>query len=89
MIPEPQNPKPRSSEKFGPLPFRFGFLRVLAAIEFDYQPALQATEVRDVRPHAMLAAELHSREAPRAQPEPELVFRLGLIAAQKSRAPKR
>jgi len=60
VIPEPQNPKSFSGEEFLLLAFRFGFLRMLAAVDLDYQSALQATEVCDVRSDAMLAAELHA-----------------------------
>src|SRR5687767_4594753 len=47
-----------------------GFLRVLRPIEFDHQPGVTATEIRNAGWQRMLAAELHARQLPASEMAP-------------------
>ena len=50
---------------------------VLAAIDFDQQTPLQASEVSDVWPDRMLAAKSATHELPATQALPQLLFGIG------------
>ena len=50
---------------------------MLAAVEFDDQPAFQANEIDDIRADGMLAAELAAHEGAVAQMVPDGAFGVG------------
>ena len=72
IVPEAQNPKPPPFKEAvaslippGMLP-----LCMLAAIQFNYDPARKAGEIDDIRSDRNLTAELGSVELPCSQPLP-------------------
>jgi len=69
-------------EAMCPCRILFDLVGMLAAIDFDDQPMLEAAEIRDVIANEVLAAELGAIQSFAAQMLPEQAFRLGLFAAQ-------
>jgi hypothetical protein len=50
---------------------------MLAAVQFDDKPPVEANEVGHIRPYRVLAAEFESREPPVAQLSPYLSLGVG------------
>jgi hypothetical protein len=58
---------------------------VLAAIQFNDQPAFQAGEIRDVRSDRTLSPEALSHQLPPSQVKPEPLLGVGELTAQFAR----
>lgn len=58
---------------------------MLAAVEFDDQPFLQANEVRDVRADRELAPELVAEQGAIAKHRPETTLGIGGLVAEIAR----
>jgi len=60
----------------------FYLFQVLASVQLDHQPGLQAEKVREVRSNPVLTAEFPSQQATVPQPPPECPFSFSLFATQ-------
>jgi len=82
VIPKAQHPIALSTEKLCPSLIALSSRGVLAPIEFDNQPALNATEVGNERTDGMLPAKLYSGESPIPESRPELALGVGLVPTE-------
>ncbi|MDX9716928.1 MAG: hypothetical protein RBT67_06120 [Thauera sp.] len=57
-------------------------LEMLTAVQFDHEACGGAVEIDDVRADRLLAIELEAMELLAAQAMPELLFGIGLVAAE-------
>jgi hypothetical protein len=84
VVPEAQNPVAFTLQPGRALAILRAVNRVgvLAPVEFDDQPALQAGEIDDVGTARHRALEFAAGELAITQACPELLFRIGLVAAE-------
>ncbi len=61
-------------------------VEVLGAVEFDRQPRLRASEVRDEVADWELSAETEIRKATGSKARPEFLFDIGLVVTQLAAA---
>ena len=81
-IPEPQDTVTcRSEETVSPIVIRAA-LEMLAAVQFDDDPAIEGGKVADVEANLMLTTKLEATDLPPTETTPEETFRIGLVMAK-------
>ena len=82
IVPKPEHPEAVALKTQGSLTVlcRAALMRMLAAVNFDNEFGVKATEISDVRTNRNLPAEFDACKAPVAQQRPQPPLRIGLIA---------
>ena len=81
-IPKPDDAEAQRFEFGGAAAIALDLLRMLAAVEFDHEPPVDAAEVDDERSERLLAAKLESSKLAVAQLRPKQALGIGLPPAQ-------
>ena len=88
IVPKPEHPEAVALKTQGSLTIlcRAALMRMLAAVNFDNEFGVEATEISNVRTNRNLPAEFEALETPVAQQRPQPPLRIGLIAPEETRA---
>src|SRR5690606_16779367 len=81
VIPKPKHAKTRGGQPRVASAVMFA-VQMLPPVGLDNESRAKAHEVDDIRPQGLLAPELMTTEAPRAQVFPQQLLGLGQVAAQ-------
>ena len=88
IVPKPEHPEAVALKTQGSLTVlcRAALMRMLAAVNFDNEFGVEATEISDVRTNGNLPAEFDACKAPVAQQRPQSPLGIGLISPEETRA---
>ena len=81
-VPEPQHSEAVSCQPIRAPLIPFSFISMLATVDFDYEPSLEASEIGYVRSHRNLTAEAAAFDLFSPQSEPEPYFSIGHLLAE-------
>jgi hypothetical protein len=84
-VPESDHPESLRFQIFGSGKISFYLLRVLAAIDLDYQERFEAAEIREVRPDRPLSAKARVIDVLAPQSGPEFALCIGHFTPQLAR----
>ena len=79
IVPKAQDPITLSFNKTSSSLVRFDLLRMLSAIEFDYQAPLHTAKVSYERSNGMLPAEFSTTQLAVTQTRPKFLLRVGSL----------